>query len=186
MMYWVGVLATPAAIALFVSARLHRARVLAARADAIRHGYPAERPANPDSIAALGELVTPIVLCALAYLALKTRLAYYMLNNGALSIFDLTGTLLLLGAYGTWLKIKTGYRMPRSSIATLDADAATTSYLAGIEIQMSGATTSGATQSGPTRPPVRQRVGARVQMPPARPNATAAAHRDAQPTFAPE
>lgn len=176
MMYWIAILVTPLAIGLFMSARAHRANVLAARSDAIRCGYPADRPVDPESIAALGEMVTPIVLCAIAYLALKTCLAFYLLNNGALSIFDLAGTLLLMGTYGTWLKIKTSYRMPSLNMVGLNAEAATKSDLVGIKTKT----------SGQGRPPVRQRVGARVQMLPARPDATATALRGAQLTFAPE
>ncbi len=112
MKFWLGAVLTLGATFLFMKAAEHKNRVTLARDQALRRGQPADQPLDTNSIAALGEMITPIVLVALAYISLKTSIAFYVLNDGALSIFDLAGALLLFAAYGTWLRSKTMLRMP--------------------------------------------------------------------------
>lgn len=60
------------------------------------------------SMFVFGEIVRPIILLALAYLALKTTLAYFWLDaQRYLSLFDLVAFNGALAAYGYWLVVKT-------------------------------------------------------------------------------
>lgn len=91
------------------SAFARRARVIAAR----RSGaVPAESEASGNPrLSMLGEIMRPIILFALAYLALKTIFAYVVLEADRwLSLFDLAGFLFLLAAYGSWVVVRTRYR----------------------------------------------------------------------------
>lgn len=117
MKYWLGAALTSAAIYLASQAWAHRAKVIAARQQAIRRGLPIERPIDAKSIAAFGEMVTPMVHLALIYAALKITFAFYVFNDGTLSVFDLAGALVLMASYGLWLQSKTAYRMPPHAVA---------------------------------------------------------------------
>lgn len=113
MKYLIGTLVTPFAVGLIYNAWRHRSRFQAARADAIRKGRPAEHPIAPDSLAALGEILAPLTLMILAFIAIKLVVSYAVLESDAmLSPFDLGGTLFLILAYGVWLKTKTSMRIP--------------------------------------------------------------------------
>ncbi|MGQ0455679.1 MAG: hypothetical protein ACT4OU_01320 [Hyphomicrobium sp.] len=113
MKYWIGASLGVCGAYLFMVAQAHRARVRAARTEAVRDGRPAERPVAADSVAALGEMVAPVVLVALGWFTLKLCFAYYILQPVAyFTLFDLAGTLALVGGYASWLLAKTHYRMP--------------------------------------------------------------------------
>jgi len=91
------------------SAFAHRARVIAAwRSSAA----PAEGEAsgNPQP-SMLREIMRPIIVFALAYLALKTIYVYVVLEADRwLSLFDLAGFLFLLAAYASWVVVRTKSR----------------------------------------------------------------------------
>jgi hypothetical protein len=113
MKYWIGagLFVYAAVFAHFALAR--RNQVQTARRDAERRSVNVDEQLDPNSMAAFGEIMTPIVLFALAYVAVKTTFAYYMFNNGQyLSLLDLTGFYAVLIGYGFWLKTKSTYRMP--------------------------------------------------------------------------
>ncbi|MFN0218714.1 MAG: hypothetical protein ACKVP4_07885 [Hyphomicrobium sp.] len=123
MKYWIGAILGACGAYLFLAAQAHRARIRAARADAVRLGRTAERPIAADSVAALGEMVTPIVLIALGWFTLKLCFAYYILSPvNYFTLFDLIGTLVLVAGYASWLVAKTHYRMPDLSVPALVAD----------------------------------------------------------------
>ena len=71
-------------------------------------------PAGEDEespLAALGEIMPPMILLGLGIAALEVTLAYVMIAPNALfSLFDLIGVLFALGAYGTWIILKTRFR----------------------------------------------------------------------------
>lgn len=113
MSYWIGAVLGLIGLALLIGSRTHRVTVRAARAEAIRRGIPAERPIAADSIAALGEMIAPVILIALAWFTLKICVAFYMVDTSAyFNVFDLAGTLVLVAGYASWLLAKTHYRMP--------------------------------------------------------------------------
>jgi hypothetical protein len=113
MKYWIGSLLGAYGLYLLVAAQAHRTRIVEARSEAIRLNRVQPKPIDPHSVAALGEMVAPIVMIALAWLTLKLCFAYYWLNtNGTLSPLDLAGTIVLIVGYATWLHVKTKYRMP--------------------------------------------------------------------------
>jgi hypothetical protein len=119
MKYWLGVIFSAYAAYLFNAARVHRLEVLAARAEAVRRGRPAERFIAPHSMAAFAEMVVPAVLGVLAVLTVKLCLAFYVLNvQGTLSYFDLGGMLLMIGAYATWLYGQAKLRKPELGAAS--------------------------------------------------------------------
>lgn len=113
MKYWIGSLLGAYGLYLLVAAQAHRTRIVKARLEAIRLNRSQPKPIDPHSVAALGEMVAPMVMIALAWLTLKLCFAYYWLNtNGLLSPLDLAGTIVLIVGYATWLNAKTKYRMP--------------------------------------------------------------------------
>ena len=120
MKYWVGtgLFISAAVFASFAQAR--RKQVSGARQEADRRGLNVDEKLDPSSMAAFGEIMTPIVLFALAYVAMKTTFAYYMFDNGQyLSMFDLVGFYAVLIGYGFWLKTKCTYRMPDADLVTV-------------------------------------------------------------------
>ncbi len=177
MKFWLGALLTLGALLLFVRAVQHRNRVALARNQALRRGHATEQPFDGHSIAALGEMITPIVLVALVYMSLKTSIAFYVLNNGALSIFDLAGALLLFAGYGTWLRSKTMFRMPPVSAETdvMRPDVMVADHI-------SAPAMIDYDRSNPARPH-RVAVGVR-RLTPTRLSDRSDAHPIAQPTFA--
>jgi hypothetical protein len=65
-------------------------------------------PAEENRLQMMGEIVRPMILFALAYVGLKTSLAYLWLDGSrVLSLLDLGGFLVMLAAYGFWLTMKT-------------------------------------------------------------------------------
>ena len=112
MKYWIGSMLGAYGLYLMLAAQAHRTRIMASRAEEVRLNRVDDQPLDPHSIAAFGEMVTPIVLVALAWLSLKLCFAYYWLNtDGVLSPLDLAGTLVLIFGYASWLIAKTKYRM---------------------------------------------------------------------------
>lgn len=110
MAYWTGFACALLGAWLIGAGLAHRRRMQALRA---RLGDAAGPATDPRSLGVFGEIVRPIILCALAYLAVKTALAFYWLDAGRyLSLFDLAGFLFLLVAYGTWLTLKTKHPLP--------------------------------------------------------------------------
>lgn len=118
MRYWIGLACFAAALALVRAGLNHRNRVRVLAPTAA-----APEPA-PNSMNAFGEIMRPVILFALAYLALKTSVAYHVLDAGrVVSLFDLAGMLALFGAYGSWIVMKTSYRPPAPEAASLLANA---------------------------------------------------------------
>jgi uncharacterized membrane protein YqjE len=59
----------------------------------------------------LGDVVPPLMIGALAIMALKLVLAYVLTGADRwFSLVDLAGFLFLIGAWSTWLVLKTRYR----------------------------------------------------------------------------
>jgi hypothetical protein len=91
------------------SAFAQRQRVIAARAAGTiaREG---EAGGN-EQLSMMGEIMRPIILFALVYLAAKSVFAYVMLEGHQwVSYFDMAGYLFLLAAYGWWVVVRTKYR----------------------------------------------------------------------------
>ena len=128
MTYWIGAILGSCGIYLLMAARAHRARIRTARAEAMRLGRPVEMPIAADSVAALGEMATPLVIIALGWFTLKICVAFYILQPVAyFTLFDLAGTLVLVGGYASWLVAKSRYRMPdlrAQPEAVIEVDAA--------------------------------------------------------------
>lgn len=113
MKYWIGSMLGAYGLYLLIAAQAHRTRIMAARSEAIHFNRLQTRPIEPHSVAALGEMVAPMVMIALAWLTLKLCFAYYWLNTkDLLSLLDLAGTLILIAGYASWLSAKTKYRLP--------------------------------------------------------------------------
>jgi hypothetical protein len=91
------------------SALAQRRRVIAAR----RAGTVAREgeAAGNAQLSMTGEIMRPVILFALVYVALKSVFAYVVLDAGRwVSWFDLAGYLFLLAAYGGWVVVRTRYR----------------------------------------------------------------------------
>ncbi len=117
MKYWIGAVLFVYAAVFAHFALVRRNQFQVARSDAESRGLNIDEKLDPNSMAAFGEIMTPIVLFALAYVAVKTTFAYYMFDNGQyLSLFDLAGFYAVLIGYGYWLKIKSTYRMPDAAV----------------------------------------------------------------------
>ncbi len=105
MRYWIGGTLFVAAAWLVFAALAHRRRVLAA-------GWREVEQVSAGSLWVFGEIMRPIVLFALAYLAVKSVLVYWMLEaERYLSLFDVAGFLAVLAGYGTWFVMKTKYSL---------------------------------------------------------------------------
>ncbi len=93
------------------SALAQRRRVLARRAQVAALGESdAAAPLHP-SLATLGDVMPPLVILGLGFVAAKASLAYFVMDlSHVLSLFDLAGFLILLTGYGTWFVFKTTYR----------------------------------------------------------------------------
>jgi hypothetical protein len=64
----------------------------------------------------MGEIMRPIILFALGFVALKMTLFYAVLGGQRyLSPLDFGGFLFVLAAYGTWLVLATKRPAPRSA-----------------------------------------------------------------------
>lgn len=91
------------------SALAQRRRVIAAR----RAGTVAREgeAAGNEQLSMMGEIMRPIILFALVYLAAKSVFAYVVLDaHQWVSYFDMAGYLFLLAAYGGWVVVRTKYR----------------------------------------------------------------------------
>lgn len=112
MRYWVGSVLFLSAAAFLWSGLRHRRRVIAiAPRDAIM-AQRAIASEDPRSLAALSEIGRPIVLFFVAWIGVKSGLAYVWLDAGRwLSPFDLAGLYALLVAYGVSFTIESKYRM---------------------------------------------------------------------------
>ncbi|NVO12837.1 MAG: hypothetical protein HXX10_02260 [Rhodoplanes sp.] len=122
MQNWIGTAFFAAAAVLLLAGFAHKRRVLAARAAAAARGIVPTEP-GLRSVAAFGEIMRPVILFFLAYAGLKTAVLFLVLDGEELlSWFDLAGVLALLAAYGTWMSLRTSYRM--SDLAVAEAAAA--------------------------------------------------------------
>jgi hypothetical protein len=66
----------------------------------------------------LGDIVPPLVVTALVFVAIKMSFAYVVLDGGRyFSLLDLGGFLFLLAAYGAWLVLNTRYRELTGAVA---------------------------------------------------------------------
>lgn len=111
MAYWTGLVCVSLGAWLIHAGLAHRRRVLALRAQFA--DWAAQPATDPRSLGVFGEIMRPIILFALAYLGVKTTLAYWWLDAGRyLSLFDLGAFLFLLAAYGAWLVLKTRHPLP--------------------------------------------------------------------------
>lgn len=105
-------------IALFASgatllwlALVRRSRILARERAFAAAGLPDPRARLHPSLAAVGEIVPPLMVGGLVVVALKLVLAYVMTGAGRwFSLVDLGGFLFLLAAWSTWLVLKTRHR----------------------------------------------------------------------------
>lgn len=78
----------------------------------LRAPPPDIRPA----FAAMGEIIRPVILFALGFVALKMTLFYVALGGQRyLSPLDFGGILFVLAAYGGWLVLATGRPAPRAA-----------------------------------------------------------------------
>jgi hypothetical protein len=98
----------------FMGSYAQRKKVRLARAELEKDGPIVEKSLDPNSMAALGEIATPIVQAGLWLVAIKFCAAYYLLDAGRfISLFDLAGIVTVLLAYGIWLSSMTKFRMPK-------------------------------------------------------------------------
>lgn len=114
---WIGIAFFAAAAWLLRAGLVHKRRVLAARAAAAARGVV---PAEPGlhSVAVFGEIMRPIILFLLAYAAIKTVVLFVMLGGEEVfSLVDLAGALALLAGYGTWMSLRTTYRLSDLAVA---------------------------------------------------------------------
>ncbi len=112
MRYFIGLGCVLVGVALIYFANAHKKRVLDARAAAAARGEPPPPEPALNSIAVFGEIVGPIILFFLGYLALKTTFVYFAFDGGRyLSYFDLGGFLFAIGGYGFWIMTRTKYRV---------------------------------------------------------------------------
>ena len=119
---WIGLASLlVAAWLLYVGIR-QRSRVMAQMRDA-QTGSATAQPLHPSLVFAR-DLFRPLIIGALIFLAIKTSVAYVLLEGSRFfSWFDLAGFLLFLVAYGAWLVLKTSYRdMPAPVIAATDPE----------------------------------------------------------------
>jgi hypothetical protein len=123
MRYWFGAVLFVGAAFFLWSGLRHRARALAI---ASRETIEARRDAasaDPRSLAALGEIGRPIVLFFLAWVGVKSGLAYVWLDAGRwLSPFDVAGFYALLVAYGVSFTLASKYRISDALAAAEAAD----------------------------------------------------------------
>jgi hypothetical protein len=87
-------------------------------------GEPDPRPGLHPSLAVLGDVVPPLMIGALAVMALKLLLAYAMTGADRwFSLVDVAGFLFLLGAWSTWFVLKARYRsFPPSHVQPILVD----------------------------------------------------------------
>lgn len=112
MRYWVGAVTGTLAMCLVVYALARRRRVLALIGEEELSRRLDLLSSDPRSISAFGEIMRPLVWFALAIIALKSVIAYFVLGGARfLSPFDLAGVLAMLGAYGFFIQMQTRYRL---------------------------------------------------------------------------
>ena len=105
---WLGAGLIALGVGLLVSGVMKRRAKLRAPAPDIRPEF-----------AVMGEIVRPILLCALGFVALKMTLFYVALGGQRfLSPLDFGGILFVLAAYGVWLVLATKRPTPRAAERT--------------------------------------------------------------------
>lgn len=98
-----GAVFLAAGAALIAAALRRRNRALAA-------GSEAAPPLHP-SLEMMAEIVPPLIIFGLVVAGVQVAFAFWLTGGGGVfSLFDLAGFLLLLVAYGIWIKIKTKHR----------------------------------------------------------------------------
>lgn len=111
MRHLIGLVLFAAGIALIWAAVTRRNAIIAETRRLEAAGLPDPRAALHSSLAVLGDVVPPLMIGALAIMALKLVLAYVMTGADRwFSLVDLAGFLFLIGAWSTWLVLKTRYR----------------------------------------------------------------------------
>lgn len=76
---------------------------------------PASPPDEDRPLFIIGEVAPPLIFLGLGIAALEILLAYAMIGPSALfSVVDLVGTLFALFAYGTFIHLKTRYRLGKT------------------------------------------------------------------------
>lgn len=111
MRHLIGLLLIAAGIALIWAAVTRRNAIIAEARRLEAAGLPDPRATLHSSLAMLGDVVPPLMIGALAIMALKLVLAYVMTGADRwFSLVDLAGFLFLIGAWSTWLVLKTRYR----------------------------------------------------------------------------
>jgi hypothetical protein len=116
MRYWLGLIMFTAGAWMIMAALAQRRRVLELRRQREARGLPATVGSSNMSLTILGEVVPPIIVFALVVVGAKMTLAYFVMDAGRwLSVFDLAGFLFLLAGYGTWIMLKTRYRVSASA-----------------------------------------------------------------------
>lgn len=108
---WTGIILFLAGGWLMYTALTQCLRVLQARRSQTDHADGDGTAKLHPSLTMLRDAVPPIVTLALVFVGVMVSIAYVALEAGRVfTIFDLTGFLFLLVAYGTWLFVKTNYR----------------------------------------------------------------------------
>lgn len=127
MRHLIGLVLFAAGIALIWAAVTRRNVIIAETRRLEAAGLPDPRAALHSSLAVLGDVVPPLMIGALAIMALKLVLAYVMTGADRwFSLVDLAGFLFLIGAWSTWLVLKTRYRsFPPSLVQGVTQDPAT-------------------------------------------------------------
>lgn len=111
MRHLTGLVLIAAGIALIRAALTRRNAIIAEARRLEAAGLPDPRATLHSSLAVLGDVVPPLMIGALAIMALKLVLAYVMTGADRwFSLVDLAGFLFLIGAWSTWLMLKTRYR----------------------------------------------------------------------------
>lgn len=82
---WIGAMTAVLGAWLIYSGLAHRRRVLAARRPAAIFGEPDAAPPHDRSLAIFGDIMRPMIICALGYFALKASLAYVLLGGSRFS-----------------------------------------------------------------------------------------------------
>lgn len=111
MRHLIGLLLLAVGVALIRVAITRRDRILAQERALAAAGLPDPRAGLHPSLAAIGDIVPPLMIGGVGVIAFKLVLAYVM--TGAerwFSLIDLGGFLFLLAAWSAWLVLKTRYR----------------------------------------------------------------------------
>ncbi len=107
MKYWLGLAFLSTSGLLLTWAHVHRRRIQ-------KHWSAStellETVAPRSSLDALGRNVRPFMYAILIWIGLKTSFIFFAFNGSSvLTLFDLSGFLVLLAAYGIWFTVRTKY-----------------------------------------------------------------------------